>query len=58
MDMTTSSTHKILYHVHSVLPHCIDILYDVYFAFFHSLFVESIQGYKGPRATDSGTKGR
>ena len=56
--MTMSSTHKILYHVHTVLPHGVDILYDVYFAFFHSLSVEGIQGYKGPRTANSGTKGR
>ena len=56
--MTMRSTHKILNHIHTILPHGVDILYDVYLAFFQSLPVEGIQGYKGPRTTDSGTKWR
>ena len=49
------NTHCVLNHIHTVLPHGVDILYDVYLAFSHSLSVESIQRYERPCTTDSGT---
>ena len=55
MLWTGGKTYRVLYHVHTVLPHNVDILYNVCLAFFQSLPVESIQGYERPCTTDSGT---
>ena len=49
-------TYRILYHVHAILSHGVDILYDVDSACLLSLSVEGVQSYEGPRTTDSSAK--
>ena len=55
MIWTGGKTYRILYHIHTVLPHSVDILYDVYFALLYPLSVESIQRYERPCTANSGT---